>query len=158
MHPRELAGFLRRHDPAVRTLTLRLRDLVIAEIAPCHEYIYAMKWKVVLFYGATERVMDDGICAIQVFHKHVNLGFPRGVDLADPRGALAGSGVAWRHISVRTNADLEKPEIRPLLRQARENAAGPRVPGQPREPAVVTRVKATRPSASGESRRRGGRA
>jgi len=157
MPPRGLLALLRRHDPAVRTLTLRLRDLVIAEIAPCHEYIYAMKWKVVLFYGATERVMDDGICAIQVFHRHINLGFPRGVDLADPDRALAGSGVAWRHISVKTPADLEKPEMGPLLRQARANA-GPRASRRPGEPAVVTRVKATRQSASAGSRRPGGRA
>jgi hypothetical protein len=140
MPPRDLFLFLRRHDPAVKALTLGLRDIVIAEIAPCHEYIYSMKWKVVLFYGATERVMDDGVCAIFVFRKSINLGFPRGVDLDDPRGALAGSGVGWRHISVKTAADLDRPEIPGFLRKARENA-GPVRARRRGEPAVVTRVK-----------------
>jgi len=141
MAPRQLLEWVRRHDPAIKTLTLRLREIVIAELAPCHEYIYSMKWKVVLFYGATERVMDDGICAISVFHKHVNLGFPRGVDLEDRGGALQGTGLGWRHVSVRTKEDLQRPEIPELLRQAREHEAGPRRPRRRGEPDVVTRVK-----------------
>ncbi|HEY6211919.1 MAG TPA: DUF1801 domain-containing protein [Vicinamibacterales bacterium] len=163
--PRELLTMLRRHDSELRTLMLRLRELVISTIAPCHEFIYSMKWKVVLFYGATERVMDDGICAIVVYKKVINLAFPRGVDLNDPTAALAGSGIGWRHISIRTRDDLEKPAIADLLGQARENAAGPRRRRRRGEPDVVTRVRAssrpagsevTRPSASAGSRRRGG--
>src|SRR5690349_894253 len=97
-----LREMLHRHDPALSTLTLRLRDIVIRAIAPCHEYIYAMKWRVVLFYGTSEKIMNDGVCAIVVYKKFINLGFPRGVDLDDPTGALEGTGVGFRHISVKT--------------------------------------------------------
>ena len=34
-----------------------------------------MRSKVVFLYGATERVIDDGICSISVYRRHVNLGF-----------------------------------------------------------------------------------
>jgi len=139
---------LHRHDPALRTLTLRLRDIVIRAIAPCHEYIYAMKWRVVLFYGTSEKIMNDSVCAIVVYKKFINLGFPRGVDLDDPTGALEGTGVGFRHINVKTPADLDRPEIPDLLRKARENTAGPGRPRRRGEPDVVTKFKPTKRSAS----------
>ena len=66
------------------TLALGLREVVYQELAPCHEYIFEMRSKVVLLYGATERVIAHGICNINVFARHVLLGFPRGTDLDDP--------------------------------------------------------------------------
>ena len=91
--PPELLEFLWRYEPAVKELALGLRQLVHEEMMPCHEYIFAMRSKVVLLYGATERVVDDGICHINVFARHVNLGFSRGTELEDSGGILRGSGV-----------------------------------------------------------------
>ena len=88
--PRELLEFLYRYDRAVQSLALGLRKIVHEEMAPCHEYIFAMRSKVVLLYGATARVIDDGICHINVFTRHVLLGFSRGAELDDP-AAMAGS-------------------------------------------------------------------
>lgn len=120
--PRELLEFLDRYDPQVRSLALGLRAVVHEEIAPCHEYIFAMRSKVVLLYGSTERVIDDGICYINVFLRHINLGFSRGMELDDPGCVLRGTGKAMRHISLRTRSDLNRPEIRAHLRQARRHA------------------------------------
>src|SRR5207245_10519559 len=85
--PRELLEFLYRYDSDIQSLALGLRKVVHEEMAPCHEYIFEMRSKVVL-YGATERVIADGICNIHVFARHVLLGFPRGTDLDDPAGVL----------------------------------------------------------------------
>src|SRR5260370_41610646 len=74
--PRELLEFLDRYDPGIQSLALGLRKVVHEEMAPCHEYIFEMRSKVVLLYGATERVIADGICNIHVFARHVLLGFP----------------------------------------------------------------------------------
>jgi hypothetical protein len=98
--PRKLLEFLHRYDPQVRSLALGLRLVVHEEMAPCHEYIFAMRSKVVLLYGATERVIDDGICHINVFVRHINLGFSRGTELDDPGGVLRGTGKAIRHITL----------------------------------------------------------
>ena len=92
--PRELLEFLDRYDPGIQSLALGLRKVVHEEMAPCHEYIFEMRSKVVLLYGATERVIADGICNINVFARHVLLGFPRGTDLDDPAGVLQGAGKA----------------------------------------------------------------
>jgi hypothetical protein len=138
--PRELVEFLFRYDPAIQSLALGLRAVVHDEMAPCHEYIFEMRSKVVLVYGATERVIADGICNIGVFRRHVTLGFPRGADLSDPAGVLRGTGKAMRHIALQKLSDLDRPEIRAFLRKARNHAGLKRArPGMADE--VVTRVK-----------------
>jgi len=142
--PRELLQFLHRYEPAIQSLALGLRKVVLEEMAPCHEYIFEMRSKVVLLYGATERVIEDGICYINVFRKHVNLGFPRGADLVDASGMLQGAGKAFRHITLQKLSELDRPEIRAYLRQARKRAGL----GRPRRPTagdVVTRVKVKSP-------------
>ncbi len=90
-----------RYDPGIQALALGLREVVHQELAPCHEYIFEMRSKVVLLYGATERVIAHGICNIHVFARHVLLGFPRGTDLDDPAGVLQGTGKGMRHITVK---------------------------------------------------------
>jgi hypothetical protein len=138
--PPELLEFLYRYDPGVQSLALGVRKVVHEEMAPCHEYIFEMRSKVVLLYGATERVIADGICNIGVFARHVTLGFPRGTDLDDPAGALQGTGKSMRHIRVTKLLDLDRPEIRRYLRQARKNA-GLKRRRRGSAAGVVTRVK-----------------
>jgi hypothetical protein len=75
-----------------------------------------MRSKIVLLYGATERVIDDGMCHINVFVRHVNLGFSRGAELDDPRGVLRGTGKAMRHITLKTLSDLNRPSGGPEAR------------------------------------------
>lgn len=137
--PRELLDFLFRYDSAVQSLALGLRTVVHEEMAPCHEYIFEMRSKIVLLYGATERVIADGICNIGVFARHVTLGFPRGTDLRDAAGILQGTGKAMRHITLKKLSDLDRPYIRAYLRQARRQAGLKRRRGSGDE--VVTRIK-----------------
>jgi len=138
--PPELLEFIYPYDAAIQSLALGVRKLVLEELAPCHEYVFAMRSKLVLLYGPTERVIKDNICAINLFPKHVNLGFHYGADLKDPRGILEGSGKSWRHIKLRGLAALDQPEIRACLRDARKRA-GLKRPRQPTADNVVTRVK-----------------
>jgi hypothetical protein len=138
--PRELLEFLRRYDPAIQSLALGVRTVVHEEMTPSHEYIFQMRSKVVLLYGATERVIEDGICHINVFVRHVNLGFQRGADLDDPDGGLQGTGKAMRYITLKKQSDLGRPHIRAYLRQARKLAGLKRRRHRTAEE-VVTKVK-----------------
>jgi hypothetical protein len=143
--PPELLEFLYRYDPGIQSLALGLRKVVHEELAPCHEYIFAMRSKVVLLYGATERVIADGICNISVFRRHVLLGFPRGADLDDPAGVLQGTGKGMRHVTLKRLSELDRPEIRRYLRRARQQAGLKR--RRDRTAAeVVTRVKRKSPA------------
>jgi len=141
--PRELLEFLRRYEPDIQGVALGLRTVVLDEMAPCHEYIFAMRHTVMLLYGPTDRVVEDCICMIAVHRTHVNLQFTQGTELDDPFGLLQGKGKRMRHIKVKSLPDLDRPEIRAYVRQARTQAGLTR-PRQRRAGDVMTRVKAKR--------------
>jgi hypothetical protein len=143
--PPQLLEFLYRYDPNVQSLALGLRRVVHEEMSPCHEYIFEMRSKVVLLYGATEHVIRDGICNIAVFRRHVTLGFPHGADLDDPDGVLQGTGKAMRHLTLETLSDLDRREIRVYLRKARKHAGLKRRRDGTAD-GVVTRVKQKSPA------------
>ena len=143
--PAELSEFLVRYDEAIRSMTLGLRAITLEELAPCHEYIFEMRSKVMLLYGTTERAIADGICSIAVFRRHVTLSFSDGTDLHDPGRLLCGSGVTMRHIRVTTPHDLTRPELRNFLQQARVCAGLTPRRGQTAG-RVVTRAKKRSPS------------
>jgi hypothetical protein len=151
--PAELIEFLAKHDPAIHSLALGLRQVVLDAIAPCHEYIFQMRSKVVLLYGATARIMADGICQIAILRHHVTLVFPDGISLEDPTRMLRGTGRIMRHVRVMASSDLARPELRSLLRQARALAG---LADQPRRGRrnVVTRVKISATSKSARVRGR----
>lgn len=119
--PPELIKFLKPYDRAIQDLALKLRSLVLEEMAPCYENIYDAYSAVAIGYGSSDR-LRDGIFHIAVCFKHVNLGFNHGATLDDPLGILKGTGNQIRHISIKTPADLARPEIRAYIRRARKVA------------------------------------
>lgn len=119
--PAELIGFLNPYDRAIQKLALDLRKVVIDELAPCYENIYDAYSAVAIGYGSSER-LSDGICHIAVYARGVNLGFNQGASLADPHGILQGKGTRIRHIPLKTQEDLTRPEIRFFLKLALELA------------------------------------
>ena len=139
--PRELLEFLHRHEPSLQAVALSLRKMVLEEMAPCHEYIFAMRSAIVLLYGPTDRVIEDCICMVSVYRKHVNLQFTHGAELEDSHGVLRGAGKRMRHITVKSLSELDRPEIRTYLRQARKHAGLTR-PRQRNAGDVITAVKA----------------
>ena len=140
--PHELVDFLHRYDVTVQDIALGLRRVVLEEMAPCHEHIFAMRHTVVLLYGPTSRVIEDCVCMISVHRKHANLRFTDGVELDDAYGLLEGTGKRMRHIKVKALSDVERPEIRAYLRQARKHAGMTR-PRQRTVDDVITTVKTT---------------
>ena len=118
--PKELLDLLKTYDRGIQELTLALRELVIDELAPCHEYILEV-YIISLTYGPTER-LKDGICYIGVQRSYINLGFHHGASLRDHQGILEGDGKQMRHIKIRSMEDLQNPAIRAYLREASERA------------------------------------
>ena len=100
---------------------MRLRALVLEEMAPCYENIYDAYSAVAIGYGTSDR-LRDGIFHIAVYSQHVNLGFNDGATLNDPKGILEGAGNRIRHITVKTPEDIKRPEIRAYIRRARKKA------------------------------------
>jgi hypothetical protein len=119
--PAELVKFLKPYDREIQALALQVRALVLEEMAPCYENIYDAYSAVAIGYGFSDR-LRDGVFHVAVYTKHVNLGFNDGATLSDPLGILEGNGNRIRHISIKTPADLARPEIRAYIRRARRMA------------------------------------
>src|SRR5437016_12823257 len=109
--PAALIKFLKPYDPEVCDLALKLRALVLEEMAPCFENIYDAYSAVAIGYGTSER-LSDGVFHIAVYSKHVNLGLNEGATLDDPEGILHGAGSRIRHMTIQTPEDLDRPEPR----------------------------------------------
>ena len=143
--PPDLKRFLRPYDREIQKLALGLRALMLEEMAPCYENIYDAYSAVAIGYGTSER-LGDGIFHVAVYSKHVNLGFNDGATLDDPKGILEGKGNRIRHISIKSESDLARPEIRAYIRRAKKKVrADARKLGEkpPQKPAgVISTVKA----------------
>jgi len=143
--PRQLTNFLKPYDPEIRNLAVKLRALVLEEMAPCYENIYDAYSAVAIGYGTSDR-LRDGIFHIAVYSKHVNLGFNEGATLDDPKGILQGNGNQIRHITIKSVEAIKRPELRAYIRRAKKKAfADARKLGEPlsKQPAgVVSTVKA----------------
>ena len=115
--PRELTELLRRYDADVQSVAIALRTVVLAEIGPCHETVFQVyKNNVIsILYSTTEKRMKDNICLVVVYRGHVNLMFPRGVDLKDPKGLLDGPDKAIRHVKMLSVDDVGRPGVRALV-------------------------------------------
>ncbi len=118
--PRELTALLRRFEADVQEAALAVRTVVLDEVGPCYESVLDVKKIISVLYSTTEKKMKDSICVIVVYRDHVNLMFPRGVDLKDPKGLLEGSGKAMRHVKMRSAADAARPGVTQLIRQAKK--------------------------------------
>ena len=143
--PPALLKFLKPYDREIQDLALALRALVLEEMAPCYENIYDAYSAVAIGYGTSDR-LSDGLLHLAVYAKHVNLGFNDGATLADPNGILQGAGNRIRHITIKTSANLKRPELRSYIRRARKAAlvdarklAGPQ---PPKPDGVISTVKA----------------
>lgn len=59
------------------------------------------------------------------YRGHVTIGFARGTELPDPAGLLEGAGKVHRHVKIRTDEDLRRPELAALFTAALARFATP---------------------------------
>ena len=78
--------------------------------------------------GDVRELLHDGhptVCVngaafayVNAFRAHVNVGFFRGAELADPEGLLEGTGRLMRHVKLRPAEDIDATALRGLIRTA----------------------------------------
>jgi hypothetical protein len=66
----------------------------------------------------TACVRDAAFAYVNAFTAHVNVGFFRGAELADPRGLLEGTGKYMRHVKLRPDADIDAMALIGLIESA----------------------------------------
>ena len=58
---------------------------------------------------------DAAFAYVGTFKAHVNVGFFRGVELADPVGLLEGAGKYMRHVKLRPGKEIEAAALKKLI-------------------------------------------
>jgi len=112
----QLLAYLAEYDLRVGELALALREVVLNEAPDANETVFR-GYVVSTAYSFTGK-WTEGFCHIAVYPRHINLGFNRGAELADPEGLLIGSGKIIRHLKVAEPKDLKKPHLRRFIRAA----------------------------------------
>jgi hypothetical protein len=129
--------FLKPYGPAVTSLVITARRMVLEEAPKAHELIYDAYSAVSAGYSFTGRP-GDSFVYIAAYAKGVNIGFWDGTALPDPDRLLEGTGKRSRHVKIRVAADLERPAMRNLIRAAIEIAEHP--DGRAPKPESVVRA------------------
>jgi hypothetical protein len=66
----------------------------------------------------TACVGDAAFAYVNAFKAHVNVGFFRGSEIADPEGLLEGIGKFMRHVKLRPEGDLDATALMKLIETA----------------------------------------
>ncbi len=66
----------------------------------------------------TACVADAAFAYVNAFKAHVNVGFFRGAELADPVGLLEGTGKYMRHVKLRPDVDIDATALTGLIESA----------------------------------------
>jgi hypothetical protein len=108
--------------PATMRPTVKAAIRAVKDVAPHAEEIAyqmaaprsnRMMWKIVRY-----AVDGANVVGIGTFSKHSTLFFYRGRELDDGSGLLQGGGKESRFVTLRAPADVERPEVKKLLRKA----------------------------------------
>jgi hypothetical protein len=72
----------------------------------------------------TACVADAPFAYVNAFKAHVNVGFFRGAELADPGGPLEGAGKLMRHVKLRPEQDVDARALTRLIETAYSDMKG----------------------------------
>lgn len=66
----------------------------------------------------TACVEDAAFAYVDAFKAHVNVGFYRGAEIADPKGLLEGTGKYMRHVKLRPDLAVDSKALAGLIKTA----------------------------------------
>ena len=66
----------------------------------------------------TACIGDAAFAYVNAFKAHVNVGFFRGVEIADPEHLLEGTGKFMRHVKLRPEIDVDASALEKLIETA----------------------------------------
>ena len=72
----------------------------------------------------TACVTDAAFGYVNAFKAHVNVGFFRGAEIADPEGLLEGTGKFMRHVKLRPEREIDATALRKLIATAYTDMKG----------------------------------
>jgi hypothetical protein len=118
---KDVHHFLKPFPEDVKEVALWLREFIWDLYPEANELIYDNYNALAIGFSPTDKA-GDVFCSIAVYSKHVNFGFNRGSEIADPQKILNGKGSLYRHLTIREKSDLPATYIKTLLKDAYRNA------------------------------------
>jgi hypothetical protein len=128
-----IARFSGQDQTRIRAVRRALRK----RLPGAYELVYDYDNNLVIGYGPTDRGYEAVVC-IAAQANRLALSFTQGASLPDPAGLLRGGGRQVRNVPLDSAADLERPELEALLREALARAV---VPLRGRSVHLVTRAR-----------------
>ena len=113
--------FLLPFDDRLVSLVQELRQFFKGKTKPKYELVGDSTISVNIGYGFTEKAWDC-FCAIIVYSKHINLSFPSGAFIFDPKNLLIGTGKRIRHIKIADFDNMTNPDVLNLILEAKSRA------------------------------------
>ena len=98
-HPGELGAIARRWFQVIRDCGADVRE-VLHDGHP------------------TACIADAAFAYVNAFTAHVNVGFFRGAEIADPNGLLEGTGKFMRHVKLRPGSNVDATALQRLIETA----------------------------------------
>lgn len=139
---KQLAGFIRRFDPAIAKLVRAARAILRKNYFPTAVELIYETYALVIGFGPTERP-SDAIVSLAVYPRGINLYFIYGAHLPDPQRLLEGNGTQGRFIRLKDLTVLDHPGVKELLRAAIELGEPP-LPASGRGYTVIKSISAKR--------------
>ena len=115
-----IAKFSRQDQARIRALRRALRT----RLPGAYELVYDYGKNFVIAYGPTDRGYE-AVVAIAAQANRLALSFGQGASLPDPAGILRGRGRQVRSVPLNSAADLDRPELESLPREAIARAVVP---------------------------------
>ena len=114
----QLAGFIRKFDPAIAKLARQARTELRRRYFPtAFELVYDNYNALAIGYAATDRV-SDVVISLAVGARGINLYFMYGKSLRDPHGLLQGEGNQGAFVRLTDLAVLDDRHVVSLIREA----------------------------------------
>src|ERR1700716_2344486 len=117
----DLIKFMLPYPEQVKAAALWLREFVWDLYPETNELIYDNYNAVAFGWSPTDKA-GGVFCSIAVASDHINFGFNRGVDIADPQKLLIGNGTQYRYFQVRDKGDFPENYVKQLLEDAYQNS------------------------------------
>lgn len=114
---KELDGFLDKYSPEMAALGRAVLAKMRKRLPGATEFIYDNFNSLVIGFGPNDRA-SDAIFSIALYPRWINLFFLQGASLADPNKILKGSGKQVRSIRIMDAADLDKAEVKEMMKFA----------------------------------------
>jgi hypothetical protein len=113
----QIAKYLRKYSPGIALELEHARSRLRSLFPRGFELVYDNYNALAIGYASSERA-GDAVLSIAGYPRWVTLFFLYGKKLDDPLGLLQGSGSRVRSIRLASAADIGKPAIKKLIKQA----------------------------------------